>query len=299
MDGGVCETHGHGAKEEPREESIQKHATPETQTAGAVTHSESDARPPSRLPVQIRTGWKNIQMALSGRLDGLFRDLSFRACSLASVGVGRGFALVVLRPWGLRAGTLASRGQHGPTHGWSQVPVWAFCWRTCWRDRLLSSGPAVPRLAESPGSLFNQVVLPLCLPLTCAALDRGPGVDSRQTPQVMLDETAGPGAAEGAAFYVHPSAKGGQSLSDTGTGQGPGAAEGTTHPSAKGGQNLSDTGIGQGSLHCAGEGKTARWIETLPHSDRVCLDALCVAYKALFQQMSTVNFQLNVDNSAP
>lgn len=89
----------------------------------------------------------------------------------------------------------------------------------------------------------------------------------------MLDETAGLGAAEGTAFYVHPS--------------------------AKGGQNLSDTGIGQGSLHCAGEGKTARWIETLPHSDRVCLDALCVAYKALFQQMSTVNFQLNVDNSAP
>ena len=314
MDGGVCETHGHGAKEEPREESIQKHATPETQTAGAVTHSESDARPPSRLPVQIRTGWKNIQMALSGRLDGLFRDLSFRACSLASVGVGHGFALVVLRLWGLRAGTPASRGQHGPTHGWSQVPVWAFCWRTCWRDRLLSSGPAVPRLAESPGSLFNQVVLPLCLPLTCAALDRGPGVDSRQTPQVMLDETAGPGAAEGAAFYVHPSAKGGQSLSDTGIGQGPGAAEGAAfyvhpsakggqslsdtgtgqgpgaaegaafyvHPSAKGGQNLSDTGIGPGSLHCAGEGKTARWIETLPHSDRVCLDALCVAYKALF-----------------
>lgn len=56
---------------------------------------------------------------------------------------------------------------------------------------------------------------------------------------MMLDETAGPGAAEGTAFYVHPS--------------------------AKGGQNLSDTGIGQGSLHCAGEGKTARWIETLPH----------------------------------
>ena len=50
--------------------------TPETQIADAVTHSESDARPASRLPVQIRTDWKNIQMAHSARLDGLFRDLS-------------------------------------------------------------------------------------------------------------------------------------------------------------------------------------------------------------------------------
>lgn len=90
--------------------------------------------------------------------------------------------------------------------------MWAFYGRTCWRDRLVSSRPTVPRLAESPGSLFNQMVLPLCLPLTCAALGWGPGVDSRQTPQVMLDAMAGPGAAEGTAFYVHPSARGGQNL---------------------------------------------------------------------------------------
>ena len=43
------------------------------------------------------------------------------------------------------------------------------------------------------------------------ALGWGPGVDSRQTPQVMLDAMAGPGA-EGTAFYVHPSARGGQNL---------------------------------------------------------------------------------------
>lgn len=49
---------------------------PNNQIAGAVTHSESDARQPSRLSVQICMDWKNTQVACSARLDSLFGDLS-------------------------------------------------------------------------------------------------------------------------------------------------------------------------------------------------------------------------------
>ena len=142
-------------------------------------------------------------MARSTRLEGLFGDRSQKGVPEESSIVpvlwllwvlGMDLPLRSCGPGVFCAGTPAPRAQHRPTHGWSQVPMWAFCHRTCWRDRLVSSRPAVPRLAESPGSLFNQMALPRCLLLICAALGRGPGVGSRQAPLVMLDAAAGPGA---------------------------------------------------------------------------------------------------------
>lgn len=129
--------------------------------------------------------------------------------------------------------------------------------------RPASSWPAVPRLAESPGSLLIKWPLCACLP----PVQLWAGTQGQLTSSTGdTDVPADPGMGEGRAFYTRPFAEGGaESFKIRALGSARDVVSATL------------------TRLCWRGRETALWMEPLPEVTASAFDAFCIPFKALFR----------------